>query len=487
MKLNLRDRKKIKYIFFCLGILIFSYGQIVKNMFFLSMGMFIVWLASMIFSMESVREKIVYFLFQVSFFTFLISRPFVGSIEGSQWWLNSEQSLNNYYFAFSIVMLSQIGLFVGGLASEKLNYNKKNIVDNKREEFRCVLQNVSMIIFYVTIIFFFLQESEKLFYMIEKNYVIYYTGFHSKLPGIVHTIASFMKYSLCIFLATLPSKRKAFFPLALFQLSSIPQFIIGVRNPFVLNGLFIITYYVIRDYLKDESKWIGKIEKILLIVCIPAGIIVMYLYSFIRSGGNIKGGNIFLMIKNFFYSQGVTFDVLAIGYGWKGNLPERPFRNYTFGGFIDYIVHGRIGQALWGTEPLPTTNCYTNGRLSNNLSHNLAYAQNQQSYLEGHGWGSSFMLENYIDFGYIGVLIFSVILGILLIKMVKHSWKNSFTNTIILVSLMNLYFIPRAEATGWLVFIITLQFWICMLGNYMLTWLVGKYFPQIKDKSKDKE
>ena len=111
MKLNLRDRKKIKYIFFSLGILIFSYGQIVKNMFFLSMGMFIVWLASMIFSMESVREKIVYFLFQVSFFTFLISRPFIGSIEGSQWWLNSEQSLNNYYFAFSVVMLSQIGLF----------------------------------------------------------------------------------------------------------------------------------------------------------------------------------------------------------------------------------------------------------------------------------------------------------------------------------------------------------------------------------------
>lgn len=71
--------------------------------------------------------------------------------------------------------------------------------------------------------------------------------------------------------------------------------------------------------------------------------------------------------------------------------------------------------------------------------------------------------------------------------MVKHSWKNSFANTIILVSLMNLYFIPRAEATGWLVFIITLQFWICMLGNYMLTWLVRKYFPIIKDKSKDKE
>ena len=33
---------------------------------------------------------------------------------------------------------------------------------------------------------------------------------------------------------------------------------------------------------------------------------------------------------------------------------------------------------------------------------------------------------------------------------------------LVLMSLTSIFFIPRAEATGWLTFIVTLQFWLCM-------------------------
>lgn len=100
-----------------------------------------------------------------------------------------------------------------------------------------------MLAFYITMCFFLVQEGEKLLYMQGRSYVEYYAGFHSQLPGIFYTIASFMKYSLCVFLATFPSKKRAFTPLFLFELSAIPELLIGVRNPIMLNSiLFFILY-----------------------------------------------------------------------------------------------------------------------------------------------------------------------------------------------------------------------------------------------------
>ena len=97
----------------------------------------------------------------------------------------------------------------------------------------------------------------------------------------------------------------------------------------------------------------------------------------------------------------------------------------------------------------------------------------KEDYLKGRGYGSSYLIENYVDFGYIGVAIFSLILGILLVYMLRRFGRNTLIDTIVLVSLTTIFFIPRAEATGWLTFIVTAQFWIgiaaCYLGTYICT------------------
>ena len=102
------------------------------------------------------------------------------------------------------------------------------------------------------------QEIEPLIVIKPGHYLEYYSSFQSRIPDVFHTIASFMKYSLCNFLATLPSKKKAFIPLAIFELSAVPSLILGVRNPIMLNSVFILVYYLLRDILKDEKKWIGN-------------------------------------------------------------------------------------------------------------------------------------------------------------------------------------------------------------------------------------
>mgnify|MGYP001354120054 CR=1 FL=1 len=465
------SKRVVRYacIVFSVGCVIIGYGMRVFNVLCIAMVTFL--FHNILYAFENIKTRIWFLIMHITIFTFLISRPFISMLRGEAWWERTSQKPENIVFSITAIMISMFMMYIGAVIAEHVLSTKKTIEKEGKKQFRDNLQAVSMVVFYITMVFFLIQEGEKLLFMHGKTYVEFYSGFQSKLPGGFLSIASLMRYSLCIFLATFPNKRRTFIALALYEISAIPQLLIGVRNPIILNSLFIFLYYFLRDSIGDEKKWIGKIEKLLLMIGIPFGVVFMSVFAYIRSGLKIAQLNIFKLFIDFFYGQGVTFDVLGIVYGHRLNLPMRDWRNYTFGGMIDYIVHGRIGQALWGTEALPSNNCWANGRLSNNLSHNFAYLYMEEDYLKGRGYGSSYLLENYIDFGYIGVIVFSLILGILLIYMLQRIGKNTLVDTIVLVSLTTIFFIPRAEATGWLTFIVTAQFWICIIACYMAAYI----------------
>ena len=468
------DIKKIRYLCGIFGAGAILLGYFLHSFNLLCMGMMILWTHNILFSFEHIKTRIWFLMLHITIFTFLISRPFIGMLRGEKWWKTLEQAPENTCFSIVIIVISLVTFYIGARLGELIKVKKiYNEEIKKKKEFRDALQVVSMVLYYVTMCFFLIQEGEKLLFIQGKSYLEFYSEFQSQLPGIVVSIAALMKYSLCVYLATLPNKKRTFIALAFFEISAIPQLIIGVRNPIMLNSLFILLYYFLRDILGDKKKWIGKIEKILLMLGIPLSLVFMSVYAYIRSGMKIAQTNIFKLFIDFFYGQGVTFDVLGIVYGHRFNLPMREWRNYTFGGMIDYILYGRIGQKVWGTEALPSINCWANGRLSNNLSHNFAYLYMKEDYLKGRGYGSSYLIENYVDFGYIGVAIFSLTLGVLLVYMLRRFGRNTLMDTIVLVSLTTIFFIPRAEATGWLTFIITAQFWIgiaaCYLGAYICT------------------
>lgn len=461
-----------------LGIIVTVVGVCSKNLDVMSAGILIIWIGNMIFCLEEFQKRFFFFLFQCTFFTFLLGRIVVSYLRGQKWWTEIGQAYENNCFAVVAIAISLVSLYLGAVITEYF-WNRKKTVNFERNEskieYRKNLQAIALCVFLVTFIFFCIQEGEKLFYVWDKSYVEYYTGFHQQFPFWVYTIASFMKYSLCLYLATLPSKKRSFIPLVMYVISNIPSLLIGMRNPIVLSILFALSYYVLRNILDNKEKWFGRLEKICIAITIPVGVVFLAAYSYIRSDQALKTINPFSLFTEFFYGQGVTLNVLTRGYGYRLNLPEREFRNYTFGGIIDYIVHGNVGQLLFGTEALPEGNCWTNGRISNNLSHNLSYVIMKEDYLNGRGLGSSYILENYIDFGYLGVAIFSLILGYLLIWFIRGIGKNCLLNTIILVSLTEIFYIPRAEATGWLTFIVTLQFWACIIACYVGTWILAKW------------
>lgn len=444
----------------------------------------LIWFANLFFCLDDVKERIFFLFFQLAMFVFLVSRPIISTIRQEEWWFGWAECDR---FAILGLYLSLLGLYIGANIvaqyhkhrKEKRETVKKDKIQLYDEKYLRMLQFTAGAAYLFCWIALMASGIEKVLFIQGKEYLDYYAQFQRQLPYIVTVVGSMAKYFLCIFLAAKPDKKKAFLALSTYIISTIPALITGERNPVVLSCIFAFLYYFIRDVLGDSKKWIGRFEKAMVVLCIPVAIVFFGFYAQIRNGESIKLMGIGESIVDFFYNQGTTFEVLIVGSGAIDKLPQRPFRNYTFGGVIDYFMHGSFAQKFFGATGLTDNNSLINAFESNNFSHNMSYiAKGESAYLNGEGLGSSFILETYVDFGYIGVLLFSIILGALLIFFWKMIRQNSFTFTMTLVMLMTIFFSPRAEATGWIQFVVYLQFWLpviaCYAGSIILKYLYDK-------------
>ena len=109
---------------------------------------------------------------------------------------------------------------------------------------------------------------------------------------------------------------------------------------------------MIRDILADREKWFGNIEKFLILVGSPVALAFLGAYNYIREGKKIAPSGFLSLIVDFFYKQGVSFEVLKIGYNTIHKIKYTGFVNYTFGEVVDYLLHGTLAQLLWGAESL---------------------------------------------------------------------------------------------------------------------------------------
>lgn len=479
--------KFIRYCFIASAVFCFLVGNIFNVFNIMLLSILFMLSANVVYSLEDIKRRFFFLVFNFVMFIFLIGRPTINMIEGRKWWMIFDRS--HVYFAMYALFLTLVCMFIGAVVAEVFLWRKKtasfqvpkrNIYSIRKIEYKQnflkALRIISLILFYVSIAVFFIGEIEKLLFMRGREYEEFYTEFKSQLPYVFYLVGAMGKYFLCIFLATMPSKKVAFVPLSLYVISAVPSLIIGMRNPVVLNILFVITYYFIRNTIDKKDVWLGKFEKTLIIIGAPLAVILLGSLNYIRAGSKFKNGVLDLII-DFIYKQGVSFDVLCIGHASIPKIKYTGFVNYTFGPFIDYFTHGVLAQKLFGALSLGDGNNLKMALYSNSFAHRMSYVSKGQEYLEGHGWGSSYLLETYADFGYWGIVIFSIILGLLLISILKLIMKeNTFLSTIVLVVLTNIYFMPRDAATGSLYLLLTNQFLIAVILAYITSGLMVKRY-----------
>ncbi len=457
--------KYVRYVLFLLSFSSFLTGWLFHSFNIMLLGIVLLYIQGLLYCCEKIHGRIYLLMFYITLYVFLLSRPTIAWMKNEAWW--KKGSVSGMQFALISLFLTLVFLQTGAVLVEMHKEKKEQEKSRYKEVFNRNLQIVSGIIFYISMFFNFLVELEKLLYMRGKSYTEYYVSFHSQIPWIVHLLASFMVYSLCVLLATLPKKKHTIIPLGVYFLLAIPDLMIGIRNPIMLRAIFILLYFFMRDVLGSKEKWIGKVEKVILSIMIPCALVFMAIYRDFQSGRSVAGIRVVNLLVKFFYGQGVTFNVLAIGYESIPYLPDRTIRNYTFGGILDSILHGRIAQKIFGATALESGNNLDNALLSNRFAHNMSYVAKGEKYLEGQGWGSSYLLETYTDYGYIGIIIFSLILGAFLIYGVRVWKKRAFSRIILLLILTQIFFMPRSGATECIEFLVAPSFWLFVLVCYL--------------------
>lgn len=440
-----------------------------------------------IYCFTDLKQLIVHLIFYISIFVFLLSRPLIDYCRNHT--LNTYPS-NIYISSFLIIALSLIALFMGGeigIYYTRKN-NKKNYLIEQNynlelqfkqkylDKYQSIISKVALFMFSVSYPFYVLRILEKVIFKQNTDYYYYYANFTSKLPYFTYIISTFMFYSICVYLATKPSKKRAYVVLGLYVLAEGLYLLIGTRNPFVLSLMFSFLYFFIRN--QEKGEWIGKFEKILIFVAIPLVIVMMALLNYFRDGKGATFDSIGSLFVDFFYKQGTSFGVLAKGYLFNKNISFLDLKNFTFGPVIDYFKNGSLAKILLGKSVLSqTTNSIEMGLYSNSYAHNLSYVVMGDEYLKGHGLGSSYIMELYTDYSYLGVLIGSLFLGFVFIFLINGFYKNKLIRSILAsVVFSQLFFTPRSSFLSAFFPLATMQFWFFM-GMILLvtTIILNKY------------
>ena len=182
----------------------------------------------------------------------------------------------------------------------------------------------------------------------------------------------------------------------------------------------------------------------------------------------------------------MSFGALSKGFLYHSALPTREFRNFTFGPIIEYFTRGSLGNVLLGTTPFAnTTNSLELALESNSFAHNISYIAMHKDYLEGHGIGSSYIIEVFTDYGFIGLIIANLLLGMLFVSLVNSMYTGKTLRVILsLVILGNLFFMPRSSFTESFYSLFTMQFWFFIAVLFIVSGLLVKrvgYYSHTKD------
>lgn len=455
--------------------IIFSVNGKTKFIFF---ALVTLWIACMMYFITELKSSLIQLFFFITLWLFLFSRPMIDYIQTKSF---ATYNANTYQFSFFVIILSMIGLLIGGVIGKNFKLRSKTprvdvIKEQKYEVHIKYIRFTSLCFFGASFPFYLARIVERYMYRRTTTYYDYYATFTSKLPYIVYLISVFMFFSMCVYLATKPKKKHAFIVLAMYVMSNGIYLLIGTRNPFILSLLFALIYYCMRQFSDKKEVWIGKVEKTLIIASVPVLMLGMGAMNYLRDDAEVATNGIMALLIDFIYKQGTSFGVLAKGYLYECYLPVRAFKKYTFGPIIDYFYRGNIGGMLFGTTPLPENNSIELAFESNSYAHNISYIVMGDDYLQGHGIGSSYIMELFTDYRYIGVFVFSIILGIILVAMMKLAYaKKVLPMALSLVMLQDILFTPRASFMSSFMPLFTVQFWIVMFVIFFGATMLERY------------
>ena len=402
-----------------------------------------------IFAMKK-RERLPFLLFNITFFTFLLSRLVVLRIDGTT--LLAEYSTYTKEHVFFYLIIGLITITIGQILYERMHKTRERLLI--QADFLCEekwkLKNANLLfvilaLYYITYPLSFLDIMDKAIFVGTHSYSSYYTEYSSRLPYILAKIGSLNRIAFVLLLCVEHRRKKLLLPSILYGVTAIISLGIGQRNIFVLDVLMFI---VLIGYANAESiRYTGEqlYSKRLVITVfsiIPFMIIFLGYWKYARAGIPFEMGDIYNYFRDFFYSQGEQIGFFANTVEFKAQIWEQTVP-YTFSAPYNYFrnLFGLIDYGIYTAE---------NAYFGNSLAATQFYITSPGSLIRGSGSGCCYLSELYFDFGVFGIVIGSLIIGYVLGGLQIRVGRSFYINALVALMIRSIIYIPRASYFDWI-------------------------------------
>lgn len=418
------------------------------------------WATMLVVLFQNIAYNIPIISFLIAIFTFLLSRLVIPIAYSNRYILEASENTmtfkyETYQFISTSIFVSIIAAFLGYCCVGQKQLEKQ-VFNNMTPYVRKVRQ-LSKDLYYITLIFELIVLFENIFFVWKYGYLELFLKTERMLPAYIYKIASINILLFYIFLATLPEKKSAQKIIYIYLIYSFLTLFVGARTDFIINVMFLIIYYYIRNTLHKDEIWMTKRNKIVIAIVVPFILILMFMVMLIR--GNNEIGNVSSsFIVNFLYQQGSSVQVL--GLVRETNIPNDKL--YSFGMLIDKYYDNFFFHLLGIAKHYDnqTMEMAIHGHL---LSNYLTYTYQTDRFLRGGGMGSCYIAEVWNDFGYIGLFIWSFIYGVILKKIYSWCGRNIWGTALAFIMIMKIIYSPRSYAISFIADLISPTYFFTML------------------------
>lgn len=439
-----------------LAIVLFSVGLATQDIGTLALATFCAWGMALLGAISSKEKNVIYIFFLFTFFIFLLSRVMVRWIRTGE--IYRPFSVETMIMVYSCLTVSLFGLAIGNATSgTRFGFGKSyqgRFIDREdeypRREDNINLPLIRQLSGIVTVVCGF----ATLWVVIER--IAFWrisgyggdlrTSFSSTLPDIILRFSYVYVMMFCIYLASLPERKKCIPIIIQYLVVSALRMFYGSRADFIIGLMFLFVYFLIRDRLNEEQgieekKWVGRELLLVTVISVPLLIILMVFVGSYRSHQSFEFSSFFETLGDFFESQGTSINVIGYTYIYKEQCTQPKFL-YLFDRTYEFLTANPISSIITGRHAY-RANTVERAQYGTSLGMTLYYHINQVSYLAGNGCGSSYVAEGWLGYGYFGLFIINVVLSRIISRLNEFKFNRFVPSVIWLIFLQSLFFMPR--------------------------------------------
>lgn len=416
-----------------------------------------------------IKNKYILIIFYITFFVFTMGQYLVS--DNNSWLYYTYYSLSTIKITIFIQWLALFFTSFSFNVFLKIFKGKKNF--KKKNEIFLSQQSLLVIL----ICFFLLSclvNLETGYRVIKYGYLTLYSNdIPSKIPSTIKYFSSFFPIIVFVSLYLFKKKRYIYTSLILYFVYLCYSLLTGVRGEFVIGILTISIYLFVDIYIKRKIKFNIKNQWRILLVCIfviPVFLISLNIFNDIRNKQNISNVNLFSQIQSFLINQSSSVNVISTAIENEVKLKQNKTL-YTLGPLIDNLEN-KIKKII------PDFKFYFKDDINTSLAVDVSIIQlGQDGYNSGQGIGSQYLAEVFMDYGYLGVIIYSLLLGIL-IYFVTYFYNYSLLGySLSLLVIQLILYLPRGQAIQPINTLLSFNYWFVIVIIIIYSKII-KYFKE---------